>query len=77
MQVLLGKPHGPEVDWWALGVMLFELTVGYSPFAADQIDDVFVNILMAELPWPEEDFLPISPEARAEGGCWSSAPPPF
>jgi microtubule-associated serine/threonine kinase len=27
-ELLLGTGHGPEVDWWALGVILFEFIVG-------------------------------------------------
>lgn len=27
-ELLLGVGHGPEVDWWALGAILFELVTG-------------------------------------------------
>ena len=27
--------HGPAVDWWALGVMTYELLHGYTPFSAE------------------------------------------
>ena len=33
-EVLLCEPYGPEVDWWALGVVVFELLVGVPPFHA-------------------------------------------
>jgi serine/threonine protein kinase len=31
-EILQNQQHGPEVDWWALGVLIFELLVGDLPF---------------------------------------------
>ncbi|XP_066243657.1 serine/threonine-protein kinase greatwall isoform X3 [Saccopteryx leptura] len=31
-ELLLGRAHGPAVDWWALGVCLFEFLTGIPPF---------------------------------------------
>ncbi len=44
-EMLLGNPHGKAVDYWALGVILFELTTGCPPFNAETQDMIFVNIL--------------------------------
>lgn len=33
-EMVLGRGHGPAVDCWALGVLLFELCAGAAPFAA-------------------------------------------
>lgn len=35
----------PAVDWWALGVILFEMLVGVTPFADETVENVFHNIL--------------------------------
>jgi len=37
-EIIRGKGHGKGVDWWAVGVLIYEMLAGYSPFyAADQM----------------------------------------
>ncbi|XP_078519530.1 serine/threonine-protein kinase greatwall isoform X2 [Lissotriton helveticus] len=52
-ELLLGIPHGPAVDWWALGVCLFEFLTGIPPFNDETPTLVFQNILNRDIPWPE------------------------
>ncbi|XP_012658717.1 serine/threonine-protein kinase greatwall [Otolemur garnettii] len=44
---------GPAVDWWALGVCLFEFLTGIPPFNDETPQQVFQNILKRDIPWPE------------------------
>lgn len=44
-ELLLGTGHGLEVDWWSLGVILYEFVYGTPPFAADTPEEIFQNIL--------------------------------
>ncbi|KAJ8375820.1 hypothetical protein SKAU_G00064000 [Synaphobranchus kaupii] len=44
-ELLLGKPHDFMVDWWALGVCLFEFLTGVPPFNDETPQLVFQNIL--------------------------------
>lgn len=50
------------VDWWALGVILYEFLYGYPPFHADTPEKVFDNILSRNIVWEEE--IPVSANAR-------------
>ncbi|XP_004716162.1 serine/threonine-protein kinase greatwall isoform X2 [Echinops telfairi] len=52
-ELLLGRAHGPSVDWWALGVCLFEFLTGIPPFNDETPQQVFQNILKRDIPWPE------------------------
>ncbi|KAM6314590.1 serine/threonine-protein kinase greatwall isoform 2-T2 [Aegotheles albertisi] len=52
-ELLLMKPHGSAVDWWALGVCLFEFLTGIPPFNDETPTQVFQNILKRDIPWPE------------------------
>ncbi|KAF6780035.1 hypothetical protein AHF37_00567 [Paragonimus kellicotti] len=40
------------VDWWSLGVILFEMLTGSTPFADETPGAVFQNILNLDIPWP-------------------------
>lgn len=63
---LCGTPHcmAPEVvnrsghdcksDWWALGILLYEMLTGSTPFDADSAYDMYANILTKEFCPPKE-----------------------
>jgi len=34
-EIVLSKGHGKGVDWWALGILIFEMLVGFAPFDDD------------------------------------------
>ncbi|KZC06565.1 PREDICTED: serine/threonine-protein kinase greatwall [Dufourea novaeangliae] len=54
-ELLLKQGHGPAVDWWALGVCLFEFCTGLPPFNDETPQAVFANILARDVPWPEDE----------------------
>lgn len=53
-ELLLRQGHGTAVDWWALGVCLFEFCTGVPPFNDDTPQAVFANILARDVPWPTD-----------------------
>ncbi|KAF9337656.1 hypothetical protein BG006_003569 [Podila minutissima] len=52
-ELLLGIGHGAAVDWWSLGVCLFEFLTGYPPFMDEAPEAIFKNILNHDIQWPE------------------------
>jgi len=52
-EILLGAGHGTPVDWWALGVVLFEMLTGVPPFNDETPEQIFQNILNRDIPWPQ------------------------
>ena len=54
-ELLLHLPHSYGVDWWGLGICLYEFMVGIPPFTDETPEKVFDNILNLKLEWPEEN----------------------
>lgn len=52
-EIVLGKGYGKAVDWWSMGVLLFELCAGYSPFVARQPMQIYENIVAARYKLPD------------------------
>ena len=46
----------PTIDWWSLGVMVYELLIGTRPFCADTIKEVIENIKAFNIEWPEVGY---------------------
>ncbi|XP_057565511.1 microtubule-associated serine/threonine-protein kinase 2 isoform X4 [Hippopotamus amphibius kiboko] len=62
-EVILRQGYGKPVDWWAMGIILYEFLVGCVPFFGDTPEELFGQVISDEIVWPEgDDALP--PDAR-------------
>ncbi|CAG9317886.1 unnamed protein product [Blepharisma stoltei] len=52
-EVLKGHVQGKEIDYWGLGILLYEMLNGKSPFYAKNYDKLFKNIISGKLFFPE------------------------
>ena len=53
-EILDGRgANQPSVDWWALGIIVFEFIVGMPPFNDETMEKIFDNILNLRIPWQE------------------------
>ncbi|XP_053325907.1 microtubule-associated serine/threonine-protein kinase 2 isoform X2 [Spea bombifrons] len=58
-EVILTQGYGKPVDWWAMGVILYEFLVGCVPFFGDTPEELFGQVISDEIAWPEgDDALP-------------------
>ena len=57
-EVFKQKGYGQEIDWWSLGVIMFEMMIGYPPFYSESSTETCKKIL----DW--ENNLEIRPEAN-------------
>ncbi|XP_065888744.1 cAMP-dependent protein kinase catalytic subunit PRKX-like [Dysidea avara] len=44
-EIIQGRGHGKAVDWWALGILIFEMLVGYPPFFDEHPFRIYEKIL--------------------------------
>ena len=51
-EVLTDTAYTRAVDWWGLGVLIFEMLVGESPFPGDNEDEVFDSIVNEDVRYP-------------------------
>ena len=58
-EMLNKKGHDTGVDIWSIGVLLFELLCGSSPFAGSSQEELFQNIRKHKINWPS-DFPPVA-----------------
>ena len=53
-EMLLKKGHDTRVDIWSVGVLMFELLSGYSPFVAKSNQELYQNIRRLKIQWPKD-----------------------
>ncbi|KAI5064529.1 hypothetical protein GOP47_0021199 [Adiantum capillus-veneris] len=53
-EIITGHGHGSPVDWWTLGIFLYELLFGRTPFKGASNDQTLINIIKQQLRFPRE-----------------------
>lgn len=61
-EVIEGKSQSAAVDWWTVGVLLFEMVCGLTPFYGRDRTETFSKIIHEEIAWPMDAT--ISPECK-------------
>jgi len=52
-EVIKGNGHTSAVDWWTLGILIYEMLFGTTPFKGKNRNATFANILRDEVPFPD------------------------
>eukprot|EP00811_Abedinium_folium_P036156 NODE_8891_length_1462_cov_5.088390.p1 GENE.NODE_8891_length_1462_cov_5.088390~~NODE_8891_length_1462_cov_5.088390.p1 ORF type:complete len:360 (-),score=112.00 NODE_8891_length_1462_cov_5.088390:382-1308(-) len=52
-EVLLNKGHGKAVDWWTLGILIYEMIVGQPPFCDEEPMGIYQKILAGKVYFPK------------------------
>ncbi|KAK7312523.1 hypothetical protein VNO77_36434 [Canavalia gladiata] len=59
-EIITGSGHTSAVDWWALGILLYEMFYGYTPFRGKTRQRTFTNILHKDLKFPKSKQVSLS-----------------
>ena len=51
-EIVAGLGHNQAVDWWSLGILLYELTVGIPPFYSTNVNEMYNKIQHGVLRFP-------------------------
>ncbi|KAJ4895661.1 Phototropin-1 [Raphanus sativus] len=51
-EIITGAGHTSAVDWWALGILMYEMLYGYTPFRGKTRQKTFANVLQKDLKFP-------------------------
>ncbi|KAL0304665.1 UNVERIFIED_CONTAM: Phototropin-2, partial [Sesamum calycinum] len=61
-EIITGEGHSSAIDWWALGILLYEMLYGRTPFRGKNRQKTFANILHKDLTFPSS--IPVTLPAR-------------
>ncbi|VFQ59326.1 unnamed protein product [Cuscuta campestris] len=56
-EIIKGEGHGSAVDWWTLGVFLYELLYGKTPFKGGGVDQTLNNVVLQNLKFPDSPIV--------------------
>mmetsp|Transcript_3044 Transcript_3044/g.10700 ORF Transcript_3044/g.10700 Transcript_3044/m.10700 type:complete len:353 (+) Transcript_3044:73-1131(+) len=51
-EIIQSKGHGKGVDWWALGILIYEMLAGYPPFYDENPFGIYQKILAGKVESP-------------------------
>ena len=81
-EIIQSKGHGKSVDWWALGVLIYEMLAGYPPFYDENPFGIYQKILSANVEYPRhidqkaKDLIKklLAPDKAKRLGCIKGGP---
>jgi len=53
-EIILNKGHDKAVDWWTLGILIYEMLVGYPPFEGPDPMALYKTIVRGDVPYPKK-----------------------
>ncbi|GIY44929.1 hypothetical protein CEXT_475321, partial [Caerostris extrusa] len=72
-EVILRQGYGmiwvKPVDWWSMGIILYEFLVGCVPFFGETPEELFAHVINDEIEWPADNEWPATDDAKDLISC--------
>ena len=52
-EMVKGEPHDKSVDWWAMGILMYEMLIGVTPFFNRNKQMLFTKIKNSKVIFPD------------------------
>lgn len=64
--MIVGSGHNKTLDWWALGILIYEMIIGIPPFYNPNKNQMYYLIQNSPIRWPEKakHGIEVSPKAK-------------
>ncbi|UYV67671.1 MAST4 [Cordylochernes scorpioides] len=63
-ETILYRCYNESVDWWALGIILYQFLIGCTPFIGETPTEVFEETVKGELEWPDPEEWPVDADTK-------------
>ncbi|KAF4532795.1 hypothetical protein B566_EDAN002645 [Ephemera danica] len=63
-EVIMRQGYGKPVDWWSMGIILYEFVVGCVPFFGETPEELFAHTVNDDIEWPDDKEFPIQLETK-------------
>ncbi|XP_055922627.1 microtubule-associated serine/threonine-protein kinase 4 isoform X2 [Eupeodes corollae] len=63
-EVILRQGYGKPVDWWSMGIILYEFIIGCVPFFGETPEELFAHTVNDDIEWPNTDDWTVQPESK-------------
>lgn len=63
-EVILKQGYAKTVDWWSLGVILYEFLIGCVPFFGETPEELFAHVINDSIQWPDDEDWPLTDESK-------------
>ncbi|KAJ1531101.1 hypothetical protein ONE63_005926 [Megalurothrips usitatus] len=63
-EVILRQGYGKPVDWWSMGIILYEFLIGCVPFFGETPEELFAHTVNDDIEWPDAKDWPVQLESK-------------
>ncbi|XP_069624229.1 microtubule-associated serine/threonine-protein kinase 3-like [Ranitomeya imitator] len=56
-EVILRKGYGRPIDWWSIGIILYEFLYGFTPFNGESQRELLLSVIRDDIKWRYNEYI--------------------